>query len=415
MFMHSEKDGNLTVGGIPAVDLVKEYGSPLYVYDGDCIRDAYKRLDSAIPYKNKRIYYAAKANTNPYIMNLLYNEGAYIDAVSVGEIVIALSAGFPSDRILFTATNIGEGEMAFAIQNKVIVNIGSLYSLRRYGELYPGTDICIRVNPAMGAGHHDHVITGGEKAKFGIYATYIKEAQSIIKEFDLKLIGVHAHIGSGILEENKFMEVMNIILPIAKEFEHIQFVDFGGGIGVPYRADQKEFDLKLFGEEASRLMQDFSKAYGTDITLAVEPGRFLVADSGVLLTTVTDIKTTPKYAFAGVDSGFNHLIRPMAYGSYHTIVNASNLHGPKKSVIVAGYLCESGDVFTRTEEGSEPREMAEPKPGDVLAILTAGAYGFAMSSQYNSRLRPAEVMALSGVATLIRRRETFDDLLSTMV
>ena len=355
MFMHSEKDGNLTVGGIPAVDLVKEYGSPLYVYDGDCIRDAYKRLDSAIPYKNKRIYYAAKANTNPYIMNLLYNEGAYIDAVSVGEIVIALSAGFPSDRILFTATNIGEGEMAFAIQNKVIVNIGSLYSLRRYGELYPGTDICIRVNPAMGAGHHDHVITGGEKAKFGIYATYIKEAQSIIKEFDLKLIGVHAHIGSGILEENKFMEVMNIILPIAKEFEHIQFVDFGGGIGVPYRADQKEFDLKLFGEEASRLMQDFSKAYGTDITLAVEPGRFLVADSGVLLTTVTDIKTTPKYAFAGVDSGFNHLIRPMAYGSYHTIRQRIEPSRPEKVRHRCGDTCAKAAMCSRAPKKDRSR------------------------------------------------------------
>ncbi|NPV02063.1 MAG: diaminopimelate decarboxylase [Brevinematales bacterium] len=413
MTVHDVRDNKLYIGGVSAEELIREYGSPLYVYDEAIVRERYKSLSDAIPYKMKRIHYAMKANSNMHILKILKEEGAYIDAVSPYEIEIALKAGFQASKILYTGLNHTDAEIDIAMKHKVRLNIGSLHTLEVYAKKNKGAEISLRINPNIGAGHHDHTITGGPDVQFGIFESDIPAAQEIIEKSGLRLVGIQSHIGSGILEDTKFIEVMNIILPLAKRFKGLEFVDFGGGIGVPYRPKADNFNLARFGESATRMMNDFSKVYGKEITFAIEPGRYLVAESGVLLATVTDTKNTTRFRFAGVDTGFNHLIRPMVYGSYHHIVNASHMEGNERGIVVAGYLCETGDVFTRTEDGPVERGISDPKPGDILAIMTAGAYGYCMASQYNSRPRPAEVLVTDGKHRIIRRRETLDDILLT--
>jgi diaminopimelate decarboxylase len=420
MRFYEVKNNELVIGGIPAVQLTKEFGSPLYVYDETVIRDRYRKLFDNIPYEKKRIHYAMKANGNIQILRVLKDEGCYIDAVSKEEVMVALKAGFEGEKILFTGMNMTLEDMDYAVKNGVRLNIGSLGNLETFGKNFPGQSVSIRINPDFGAGHHDHVVTGGRKSKFGIFYSD-KNRQDIDKTIDilqnnkLKLIGVQAHIGSGILDEGKFIELMRIILKLANDIPELEFVDFGGGVGVPYRPEEKDFDLEAFGKHAAKMMEDFAAHYGDRPFMALEPGRFLSAESGYFLVTVTDIKTNPDYTFVGVDSGFNHLIRPMAYGSYHPVINASRVEGNKKDVVVAGYICESGDVFTRGEHGMETRSITETQNGDVLAILNSGAYGFSMASNYNYRPRPAEVLVNKGTARLIRKRETIEDILRTQI
>ena len=414
------RNNELWLGGHSVRDLVLKYGSPLYVYQESVIRNRYKTLYQAIPYPKKRIHYAMKANSNLHILDILKKEGCCIDAVSREEVMIALEAGFAPNKILFTGINLTLEDMQFAVKNKIMLNIGSLFQLEFYGEHFPGTEISIRINPDFGAGHHDHCVTGGRDSKFGIFYTGgskcdLDEVPALIKKYNLTLSGIHSHIGSGILEEEKFIELIQVILNLAKRFPNLDFIDFGGGIGIPYRPEEKDFDLAAFGEHLSNVIQDFNKEYGKEVTIALEPGRFIVAESGILLTTITDLKKTPKYTFAGVDSGFNHLIRPMAYGSYHPILNASNIEDEKEDVLISGYLCESGDLFTRSEEGPEVRSLSKPEVGNILALLNSGAYGFSMSSNYNSRPRPAEVLITNGSHRIIRRRETLADLLKTNI
>jgi diaminopimelate decarboxylase len=418
MHVHGTIDNQLTIGGVSAMDLVKKFGSPLYVYDESVIRESYRKLFTAIDYDKKRVHYAMKANSNLGVLKTLLEEGACIDAVSVGEALLALKAGFAPGKILLTGSHMTLEEMRIAADNKIPVNVGSLNNLETYGKNFPNTSVSIRVNPDFGAGHHSHVVTGGRDSKFGIFHgksdhSDIEKAAAIIERYGLKLDGIHAHIGSGILDEKQYIELMKIILKLAEDFPGLEFIDFGGGIGVPYRPEEKDFDLAAFGAQVGKMMRDFNRHYGSEPFVAIEPGRFLVAEAGVLLVTVTDLKETPKFAFAGVDSGFNHLIRPMAYGSYHPIVNASRVTGTRKDVVISGYLCESGDVFTRGEHGPEAREMTAPEMGDVLAIMNAGAYGYAMSSNYNVRPRPAEVLVSGGKARLTRPRETIEQLLGS--
>ncbi|NPV38726.1 MAG: diaminopimelate decarboxylase [Brevinematales bacterium] len=415
------ENNQLSIGGIKVSELVSEFGSPLYVYNESVIRDRYTTLVNAIPYPHKRLHYAMKANSNLRILKLFLEMGAYIDAVSLEEVRLALHAGFSPDKILFTGINLKNEELHWLVSQNIRVNIGSLHMLQKYASLFPGTEVSIRINPDFGGGHHSHVITGGRESKFGIFYSQegnynqIPQAKQIIERAHLKLVGIHAHIGSGILEEKKFIELISLILSIAKHFPDLEFVDFGGGFGIPYRPHEKPFQFDLFAEHLEKTMQKFTKEYGKEVIIAFEPGRFLVAEAGILLTTVTEIKHTPKYTFVGVDSGFNHLIRPMAYGSYHPILNAFRVQGEQKEVVIAGYLCESGDLFTRNEHGPEVRSITTPLEGDVLAILNAGAYGFAMSSNYNMRPRPAEVLITPEGPKLIRRRETFEDMIRFFV
>lgn len=415
MIQHQVENNQLKIGGVKAIELVKQYGSPLYVYDASIIKERFESLYEAITYPHTRIHFAMKSNSNQRILEILKNEGSYLDTVSAFEVEIALRAGFEPDRILFTAINLTDEDMRFAKQQGIILNIGSLLTLERYGELYPGSEISIRINPDYGAGHHDHTNTGGPDSKFGIFQSDLPQARATIEKHGLKLVGIHSHIGSGILEQGQYVAMMEFVLKIAGEFQGLEFVDFGGGIGVPYRPGEKPFDLRSFGQKVSELMARFSQSYGKEVILALEPGRYLIADAGVLLATITDLKHTPKYRFVGIDTGFNHLIRPMAYGSYHHIVNASHMEGAEEDVLVAGYLCESGDIFTRNEKGLETRKLSRPQLGDTIAFYTAGAYAYSMASHYNSRALPAEVLVEQGKSRLIRRRETLEDILSSQL
>lgn len=404
----------LKLGGISAEELVRDYGSPLYVYEEDVISNRYNELWESIPYPKKKIHYAAKSNSNLAILSMLQGMGAGIDATSPGEIFLSLKAGFSPEDIIFTGVNSSPSDLEYCHEAGVQVNIGSLHLLDYWGERYPGTTVSVRVNPDVGAGHHDHTITGGPASKFGIYHDKIDQINEIANRHDLDIVGVHAHIGSGILETDAFIRAMDIILGTAGNVEGLKFIDIGGGIGIPYGPQESSVPLGELGIEISNRFSDFSREYGEDLELKIEPGRFIVAEAGTLLTTVTNMKSTSKFNFVGVDSGFNTLQRPIMYGSYHEVQNASRMDSPEGSYVVGGNLCESGDVFTRSEEGIEERMMPIPEVGDVLAIRNSGAYGFSMASTYNSRLLPAEVMVSGGRAKIIRERQTLEDLLRGM-
>ncbi len=416
------KDNSLLISGFSAADLAGRFGTPCYVYDEETIRSKVRALAQCISYKPFRIYYAAKANTNLSILRIIREEGrgfAGIDAVSPGEVEVALKAGFRPDEIIFTSTSVTDEEMKYAISKKVLVNCDSLSQLERYGKLNPDSRVCFRVNPDVGAGHHSHVITGGPESKFGIWAADVGRAFGIVEKHGLKVVGIHEHIGSGILETGKFLTAMNVLLAIIEKnrnkLSSLEFVDFGGGIGVPYRPDQKAIDFSQFGSAVSSLFKKFCSGFGKALSLVIEPGRFLVAESGILLCTVNTVKQTPMHKFVGVNTGFNHLIRPMAYGSYHPIVLVDNCLGEKKEkVAVCGNICESGDVFTRTEGGIADRELPLVSEGDVLAIMVAGAYGFSMASNYNTRPRPPEILVSGRGVKLIRKREEMSHVIYGM-
>ncbi|MBI2144096.1 diaminopimelate decarboxylase [Candidatus Woesearchaeota archaeon] len=419
--MISIKSGRLFIGELPASLLAKKFGTPLYVYDEETIRLKVRELSRGISFRPLKVYYAAKANTNLSILKLVREEGGEyigVDAVSPGEIEAALKAGFKPEQVMFTSTSVTDEEMKFAIDKKVLVNCDSLSQLERYGRLNPGSKVCIRVNPDVGAGHHDHVITGGPDSKFGIWVGDVPKAFEIASMHSLKFVGIHEHIGSGILETAKFLEAMGVLLKIVEKnrdrLKDLEFIDFGGGIGVPYRPGQKPIGMKQFGEAVSSTFSSFCSGFGKKLALVIEPGRFIVAESGLLLCTVNTIKQTPKHKFVGVDTGFNHLIRPMAYGSYHPIELAECSGAEEEAVAVCGNICESGDVFTRDESGIAGRKLPKIREGDVLAIMVAGAYGFSMSSTYNSRPRPAEVLVNGKEARVIRKREDISHVLFGM-
>jgi diaminopimelate decarboxylase len=280
-----------------------------------------------------------------------------------------------------------------------------------FGKQYPGSDILIRVNPDVGAGHHDHCITGGPSSKFGVYIHKVDEAKRIADKYNLKIRGIHSHIGSGILETDVFMEA-NIVLEEARYFEDLDIIDIGGGLGIPYEEKETPIDIESLGRKISERMEAFNAEYGKEVTLYMEPGRYIVGDAGFLLMEAVNKKSTPLFNFVGVNSGFHHLLRPMAYGSHHSIVNGSNINAEEtEELVVAGNLCESGDIFSRINGQKAPYRMGKVEYGDILVAKHAGAYGFSMASNYNSRTRPAEVLTFQGESRLIRERESLEDLL----
>jgi diaminopimelate decarboxylase len=404
------RENRLYLGGIAASELVEEFGSPLYVYEEETFRRRARELLEAITYTQREIKYACKANTNIEVMKIFREEGMSIDAVSPGEVYAALKAGFSADQILFTTNNATREEIEFGMQKGVMVNVDSLSQLRFMGERHPGARVCVRINPNVGAGHHDHVITGGPESKFGIDYTQVDRIRELSSTHELKVAGIHQHIGSGILQPDKFIEAMHVLLETAEKIEGLSFIDFGGGFGVPYREEERRMDVQVLGRKVSDEFERFCRSYGSELKLIVEPGRYLVAEGGFLLATVTSVKEGQRHRFVGVNSGFNHLVRPAMYGSYHPILNAQNVDGSRIPQTIAGNLCESGDTFTRDEEGIVDRDLPPFSEGDVVAILNAGAYGFSMASLYNTRPRPAEVLVTDGRARLIRKRETIEEL-----
>lgn len=358
-----------------------------------------------------RLLYAMKANGHPAVLQIILEEGFGIDAVSPGELHLARRVGFPPDRILFSANNMTDREMEDTLAENVLLNVGELSRLEKFGRRAPGSAVCVRVNPHVGAGHHQHVITAGEHSKFGIPVEELNLVRQIAARYDLQIVGLHQHIGSGIMSPDTLWSAMQVLLEAALEFPELRFLNFGGGLGIPYRPDEQPIDLETFGRRIVGPLEALARRHpSSSLSFWFEPGRYLVAESGVLLATVNTIKQNRSRTFAGTDSGMGQLVRPAIYGAYHGIYNLSNPDAPLHRYDVTGDICEAGDVFARGREVQEIRE------GDVLAILDAGAYGMAMASEYNMRPLPAEVMLESGGdLRLIRRRETHEELVDRMM
>jgi len=407
--------GHLTIGGADAVDLADRYGTPLYVIDEMRIRDNYRRLYRAFSerYSRFQIFYACKANTGLAVMRILEEEGSGIDAVSPGEIYTSLMAGFEPERILYTGNNVTDSELRFAVDAGVMINVDSRSQLRRLAEIAPeGLRISFRVNPLVGAGHHEHCITGGEMSKFGIMESEAAEVYSLAVDMGFEPVGIHAHIGSGILDPEPFMLAVESLMDIAGRVSEesgveFDFIDFGGGLGIPYRPEEEPLDIEEFASRITGLFREKLSEYGLGKpVICLEPGRYIVGDASYLLTRVNTVKESYR-RFAGVDAGFNTLLRPAMYGSYHHILVADRpLDEAVEEIDIAGNVCESGDLFARD------RKLPEIHEGDVLVVMNAGAYAFSMASQYNSRPRPAEVLVRDGESEVVRERETFADLLS---
>ena len=404
------RDDKLFLGGMSAEALASEFGTPLYVYEEAVVRAQCQLFRDSFAAENQEVHFALKSNFNPALLKIILEEGLGLDAVSPWEVQLGLAVGFSPKQIIFTGNNTTEAELRYCIDQGVLVNVGSLAELDRYGMLNPGGAVALRINPDIGAGHHHHVITGGPRSKFGIYHTEGEAIAELLQRHNLRLIGIHSHIGTGILQTEEMLGAMEIILKTAGRFEGLEFVDFGGGFGIPYRPGQEALPLKQLGAAMAERMAVFCKSYGRDVRMKLEPGRFLIAQSGTLLVQATNRQSTPEFNFVGTDSGFNHLARPALYGAYHQILNASAMGGEPEQVVVAGNICESGDVFTQNHDGVDTQSVAKVEIGHLLALRDAGAYGMSLASNYNMRARPAEVLVADGKARLIRRRETFEDL-----
>ncbi|AOW19846.1 diaminopimelate decarboxylase [Urechidicola croceus] len=391
------------------LSLVEKYGCPLYVYDANKIEAQYNRMINAFSsVKNLKINYAVKANTNLNILKILRNLGSGTDCVSIQEVKLCIKAGFNIKDISYTPSGVSFEEINEAISLGVKITLDNFSILEKFGEKYPNTPVSLRINPHVMAGGNHKISTGHIDSKFGISIYQIDEIKNVISKYGTTINGIHMHTGSDIYNIDAFLKATEILLNVAKEFNTIEFVDFGSGFKVPYKSGDNETNIEEMGLKLSHRFKEFCKEYGKDLTLIFEPGKFLVSESGNLLVKVNVVKTTPNIVFAGVDSGLNHLIRPMMYDAYHHITNVSNPDGDKKYYSVVGYICET-DTF-----GAD-RKIGEITEGDILCLHNAGAYSFSMSSNYNSRYRPAEVMVYNGKDYLIRERETFEDLLRNQV
>lgn len=406
--------GVLYIDGVSTMDLADEFDTPLYVMSESKIREQYRRLLATLShsYSKVKVLYSAKANSNLSVLRILREEGSGLDAVSPGEVFLALNAGFEPGQILYTGTSVRNDELGYLIESGVTVNVDSISQLERLLRLTTPDRLSVRVNPELGAGHHEHVITAGVNSKFGVLEDEAIRAYEIAEAAGVDRFGIQMHIGSGINDVDPYVKALEKLLRVAGRARRVigvdfEFVDIGGGIGVPYRPGEDGMDVESFSKVVVGLFKRRLSEYDLgEPELWLELGRYLVAEAGVLLTKVNTVKVTPFKRFLGVDAGFNMLVRPAMYGSYHHILVANKLNLPAECECdVCGPLCESGDVFA----GFRP--LPKVSEGDLLAILNTGAYGFSMSSQYNSRPRAAEVLVKNGESALVRERETFEDLL----
>lgn len=396
-----------SIQGIDPIQLIHQYGSPLYVYDGATIRRKAAELQHAFAGVNMKIKYACKANTNLAVLRLMREIGVELDVVSPGEFEMGRIAGYESSQITFTPSGVPFEEVQAAVEAGAIVNVDSIPLLEWFGQTYGNTKPClIRIKPNVAAGGNAKIMTAHADSKFGISVLLLDEILEVVKKYNIRIVGLHQHTGSDIKDAEPFLKVADIIFETAKHFPDLEIIDLGGGFKVSYLPGDAITDMDLLGKKISKRFQTFCQEYGRELQLWFEPGKFLVSESGFLFVQTTVVKEDPARHFVHVDSGLNHLIRPMMYGSYHHILNISNPKGELKHYNVVGYICET-DTF------ASDRELPEVRPGDVLAFLNAGAYGLTMSSNYNARFRPAEVLIDNGEAKLVRRRETMEDLLKT--
>jgi len=386
------------------LQIANEYGSPVYVYDAHKMEAQYKRLTAAFSNVNKlKINYAAKALTNISVLKFINKLGAGLDTVSVQEVRLGIHAGFKPESIIYTPNGVSLEEIEEVAKLGVQINIDNLSILEQFGTKHPNTPVCIRINPHIMAGGNTNISVGHIDSKFGISIHQTPLLVRIVKNTKMTINGIHMHTGSDILDIDVFLYASEILFDVARQFEGLEFIDFGSGFKVPYKENDIETNIEELGEKLTERFHTFCKNYGKDITLAFEPGKFIVSESGYFLTSVNAIKQTTSTVFAQVDTGFNHLIRPMLYGSQHTIENISNPKGKQRFYSVVGYICET-DTFANNQRINEITE------GDILVFKNAGAYCFMMASNYNSRFRPAEVLWYNDTAHLIRKREVFEDL-----
>ena len=402
-------DDHYQLQGIDMLDICQEFGSPLLVYDGEKIREKYLEMTEAFHGLNCRIKYPVKALSNLNILKLMKVLGAGLDTVSIQEVQLGLLAGFEPQEIIFTPNCVSIEEIKSAVELGVMINIDNISILEQFGHEYGNTvPCCLRFNPHISAGGNNKIKTGHIDSKFGISVYQKRHVQRIIQANDIRVIGLHVHTGSDILNPNAYLQSAEIMFELAHEFDQIEFIDFGSGFKVAYKAGDITTNVQDVGEKLRQAYKAFTQEYGREVELWFEPGKYMVSESGYFLMKVNVIKPTPATVFVGVDSGLNHFIRPMMYGSYHQIFNVSNPQGTKRVYTVVGYICET-DTF------ASDRKISEVREGDILCLKNAGAYGYAMSSNYNSRYRPAEVLIWKGKAHLIRKRETQEDLMRNQV
>ena len=399
----------LRIGNLSTTDLAAQFGTPLYVYDAAIIRRQIANVKRAFAALPLRPFYAMKANANLAILRLIREEGFGCDAVSPGEIFLAKRAGFESKDIWFTCSNVSDDDLQSLHDPEIVINVNSMSEIDRIIALDLPNRIALRINPDVGAGHHVDVVTAGGGVKFGIDLAELASARMVVEDSGRRVVGLHAHIGSGIDHIEPLLESARRLLEAAAEFRHLRWINFGGGISVPYRPDELPFPIDDYGTELTRVTDQFLRA--RDLGAIIEPGRYMVAESGTLLARVTAMRVSSGLTWLGVDTGFNHLVRPSKYGAYHHITNCNPQSDSFDDVVVAGNLCESGDVFTRDSDGNvTTRRIERTKVGDLLAFHDAGAYGFSMASHYNARLLPAEVLVDGDQVTEIRERQDLEDL-----
>jgi diaminopimelate decarboxylase len=391
--------------------ITERFGSPLYLYSERILRQRCQEVANFLSYRPFVANYSCKANTNVALLKIARSEGLHADAMSPGEIMLLREAGFAPNQIFYVGNNVDDTELQYAIAAGVTISVDSLAQLDRLGRLNPGGKVAVRINPGIGDGHHKKVVTGGADSKFGVYYTQANEIKRIAQQYLLQIVGLNQHIGSNFLSGDTYLASVTRMLEIAQQFDDLDFIDFGGGFGIPYTGEQNRLDIAALGETVSEMLEKWVTSYGKRITAQIEPGRYVVAECGILLITVHAIKETPERIFVGTDGGFNVLVRPTMYDSYHEIINTRQAKSsPEIEAYVTGNICESGDLL------AQHRPMPQPKEQDVLAVLDAGAYGFSMSSNYNARLRPAEVLlTVDNQLKLIRHRDTLEDLLRRQV
>ncbi|MEO9482360.1 MAG: diaminopimelate decarboxylase [Ekhidna sp.] len=390
------------------VKATESYGSPLYVYDANQMLENYKQFVKAFKVDKLKVHYACKALNNQSVLKLFKSAGAGLDCVSIEEVHLGLHAGYPANDILFTPNNISTEEYEQAIELGVQINVDNLYTLEYFGINHPDIPIYIRINPHLMAGGNQNISVGHIDSKFGISIHQVPNIERIVKKLNINVMGVHVHTGSDILDADIFIKAAELVFSVVEKFETVTHIDFGSGFKVAYKPDDLHTDITSFGKKFSKSFNDFCAKQGKNYTLEFEPGKYMVSNAGYFIAKSNLIKQTTSCTFVGLDTGFNHLIRPMFYNSYHHIENLSNPKGEKKVYNVVGYVCE-------TDSFASDRIIPEVRKGDLLVFKNAGAYCATMASNYNSRPRPAEVLFYNGKDHLIKRRETIEDLLSTQV
>ena len=391
------------------LNAVNQFGSPLYVYDSNKIKFQYNRLTESFKnIKKLQINYAVKASSNISILKYLINLGAGIDAVSVQEVELAIKAGVDPKKIIYTPNGVSLEEIEKVSKKGAKINIDNLAVLEEFGNKHKNIPICIRINPHIMAGGNSKISVGHIDSKFGISIHQAPHIHRIVKNTNLKINGIHMHTGSDILDIGVFLNAAEILFTIAEKFKDLDFIDFGSGFKVPYKPGDSETNIEELGEKLTIRFNKFCRNYGKDLSLMFEPGKFLVSESGKFLCKVNSIKQTTSTVFAQIDSGFNHLIRPMMYGANHFIENISNPGDVERYYSVVGYICET-DTFATN------RKISTISPGNILSFSNAGAYCFSMSSNYNSRYRPAQILYIDNELKTIRKRESFEDLIKNQV